>query len=323
MPSPSPGDKPSPGELIERAAAIAGRQQRELLRAATETAAEDPPTEEGRRAWLEVLAELGRQGADLRLALNRVAPKLGLPKGGRERMLQYMLLHVGEVVNRQELAGVAGIDDWARRVRELRVEHGWPIASNDTRDDLSPGQYVLEATEPDLELRDRWGTANAIRRSGGSGKDRILRLFQASVGAVVTKEQLKYVSNIQEHPRRVRELVETGWQIDSHYDQPGLHPGEYVMTSAEQLDAKGREHIKQRHTLLEAAGWRCQKCGADPRVDDVRLQVHHIVPVHRDGGNEDSNLIVLCDACHAGEHAAERSAVVDELRFPERERSYA
>lgn len=302
-------------------------EQRERMVAAVARERElvaDLETEESKGDWLEVLAEFGRLDYARKEALNDAAPYFGLPAGARLRMLEYLLRHIGEVVNRQSLAGVAGIDDWARRIRELRVEEGWPIASNATRDDLSPGLYILVAGEADRSLREQWQLANSIRNSGGSASDRLLAYFRANVGAVVDKEQLSYVANIKSYARRVRELVEGGWQIDSYFDRPGLHPGEYVMTSEEQLDARAREHIKQRQILLETAGWRCQKCGANPKSDqEVRLQVHHKLPVHRGGGNDDSNLIVLCDACHAGEHATARTAVVDELKSPSRERFYS
>ena len=151
--------------LVKKAAGIAGDQRQALLNAAASRTGAGDVSEEDRRAWLELLADLGRKGTDLRETLNKVAPRLGLPRGARERMLDYLRLHLGEVVIRHELAGVAGIDDWARRVRELRVEQGWRIDSNETRDDLSPGQYVLAAPEPDIELREQWRTANTIRNS--------------------------------------------------------------------------------------------------------------------------------------------------------------
>jgi 5-methylcytosine-specific restriction endonuclease McrA len=310
--------------LVEEAAGIADGQRRRLLQAADQLASGGGPSEEDRRTWLELLADLGRETTDLRELLNGVAPLLGLPGGARERILEYLRLHVGQVVTRHQLAGVAGIDDWARRVRELHIEDGWHIESNETRDDLSPGEYILAAPEPDLMRRDQWRRDHEIRNSGGSGKDRLLACFRAHVGAVITKEELRYVAKtLQEHPRRVRELAEAGWQIDSHYDDPALRPGEYRMSSLERLDAKARQHIKQRHEILQRAEWRCQQDGADPQIDRVRLQVHHIVPVHLGGTNDDENLRVLCDACHAGVHAAERTTVVDELRFPERERTYS
>src|SRR4051794_2610954 len=46
---------------------------------------------------------------------------------GRERILIYLQRYPSQVVDGDELLVVSGIDDWARRVRELRVEHGWWI----------------------------------------------------------------------------------------------------------------------------------------------------------------------------------------------------
>ena len=46
----------------------------------------------------------------------------------------------------EELSFLAGdTKEWARRVRELRTEDGWPIATKNTgRNDLPVGVYVLE-----------------------------------------------------------------------------------------------------------------------------------------------------------------------------------
>lgn len=110
----------------------------------------------------------------------------------------------------------------------------------------------------------------------------MLRYFQANVGVLVTKDQLRYVARtLPDHPRRVRELVEEGWQIDSNFDLPGLRPREYVMTHSEKPDSNARHHIKRRHEILARARWCCEKCGTDPKVDATRLQVHHSLPVDR------------------------------------------
>ena len=39
------------------------------------------------------------------------------------------------------------VSEWARRVRELRDEEGWPIFTNNDLSSLKPGEYLLE-TEP-------------------------------------------------------------------------------------------------------------------------------------------------------------------------------
>jgi hypothetical protein len=74
---------------------------------------------------------------------------MGLPAGARDRILLYLLAHVGAPVEKEELDGVSGIQEWARRVRELRLEEGWRISTQENRDDLAPGQYLLESGEPD------------------------------------------------------------------------------------------------------------------------------------------------------------------------------
>jgi hypothetical protein len=272
-----------------------------------------------RNDWLRALAAMGKAHARHRKLAATIAKRLGLPRGAKPRLLAYLKLTQGQVVDKDELSGVSGIHEWARRVRELRVEEGWPISSDQTRDDLRPGQYVLEAAEPDLNLRRRWQTAHKIRSQQGSASSRILAYFRSNLGKTVSKDELHYVSRIQEHPRRVRELVEAGWQIDSHLDRTELHPGEYVMVASEQLPARAREHIKLRMNVLSEAGFKCEACG-HPAGAGRRLQVHHKLHVAAGGNNDRDNLEALCDACHAGKHAVNAEDVVDELLRPELER---
>lgn len=42
-----------------------------------------------------------------------------------------------------------GISEWARRVRELRTEEGYPILTHHDRSDLKPGQYLLMSAKPE------------------------------------------------------------------------------------------------------------------------------------------------------------------------------
>lgn len=69
-------------------------------------------------------------------------------KGSKQLILDYLLAHVGEVIESQKLQEASGWKaEWARRVRELRDEEGWPILSHKDRADLKPGQYILESTK--------------------------------------------------------------------------------------------------------------------------------------------------------------------------------
>lgn len=67
----------------------------------------------------------------------------------RAQLREYFLANVGKVLNWTELQKAAGgISEWARRVRELRVEEGFNIVTDKDRSELKPGQYMLVDTKP-------------------------------------------------------------------------------------------------------------------------------------------------------------------------------
>jgi len=68
--------------------------------------------------------------------------------GARNKLRTYFLYHIGQVLDSDTLREVAGISEWARRVRELRNEEGYQILTHNDRSDLKPGQYVLEDPKP-------------------------------------------------------------------------------------------------------------------------------------------------------------------------------
>jgi len=74
----------------------------------------------------------------------------------RDRILAFLQANIGSTVTGEELRYVAkGGTEWARRVRELRTEHGWQIATRITgRPDLPVGTYTLESADQ-LEEHDR------------------------------------------------------------------------------------------------------------------------------------------------------------------------
>lgn len=78
------------------------------------------------------------------------------PGGGDLRILHYLQENVGQAVSTEELAYVAKIKDYPRRIRELRTEEGFAISTCFTgRPDLKPGEYILEALERVAEPHDR------------------------------------------------------------------------------------------------------------------------------------------------------------------------
>lgn len=265
--------------------------------------------------WLDLQAELGAVVQSLNEPSRAVSAALGLPSA-KARLRQYFLGHLGEVVTNAQLSGVAGTLEWARRVRELALEEGWDITRGPS-DGLKPGEYRLDADEVDADRAKRWQLMNGIRRLPGSAASRCLRLLQDLYPDSASKEDLAYVAGIQEWPRRMRELEEAGWPIVSSSDDPTLRPGTYRLDSTDQGPKRQRKAIAQRHSILQRDGWTCQMCGATRASDPaVRLQIHHVRHVAKGGQNDDSNLITLCVPCHAGAHALDQSAVVDELLNP-------
>ena len=76
--------------------------------------------------------------------------------GSQGRILRYLLQNVGEIVTTEELAYVAKAKEFGRRIRELRTEAGYAIATMFTgRPDLKMGEYVLESAERIAEPHDR------------------------------------------------------------------------------------------------------------------------------------------------------------------------
>lgn len=68
--------------------------------------------------------------------------------GARDKLRVYFLEHLDEVLDSDTLRSVAGVSEWARRIRELRNEEGYQILTHNDRSDLKPGQYVLKNPKP-------------------------------------------------------------------------------------------------------------------------------------------------------------------------------
>lgn len=78
------------------------------------------------------------------------------PGSAQDRMLHFLQENVGQVVTTEELAYVGKAIAYARRVRELRTEQGYAVATKLTgRPDLRPGEYVLESVDRVVEPHDR------------------------------------------------------------------------------------------------------------------------------------------------------------------------
>jgi 5-methylcytosine-specific restriction endonuclease McrA len=85
----------------------------------------------------------------------------------RHRILELFLLNVGSKVTKEQIAKVAKISEWARRVRELRDEFGYMILSHkDVPGQLKPGEYILQKAKP-----------NPLAKQRKIGKDQWYRIL--------------------------------------------------------------------------------------------------------------------------------------------------
>jgi hypothetical protein len=306
-----------------------------------------------RKQLVELLTNFESElhGGDLRAKVRALVPVFRLLRGlgsslipeseaasGRDRILAYLLKYPNVIIAGEELMVVAGIDDWARRVRELRVELGWAILSGDAVKDMVADveegglplkaadgadlsmmkvtEYILTSTVQDREAAHRWHVANEIRKKKISVKDKVLEFLTVNVGRPVTGDELRYLADDKsEWARRVRELrTEEGWPVMTRTTgRPDVPVGAYVLASTKQAEPHDRaipDYV--RAEVLTRDNYTCQyeECGwnqdqwnpASPR----HLELHHNVHHARGGENTPANLITYCNIHHDKVHREER-----------------
>jgi hypothetical protein len=91
------------------------------------------------------------------------------------------------------------------------------------------------------------------------------------------------------YDRRIRELRERGWQIQTSGTK-------YRLVSHEKLPGNERKYpsAKQKRQVLERDKGICQICGSK----DKNIQFDHKVPQERQGKTEVANLQLLCRTCN-------------------------
>lgn len=247
-------------------------------------------------------------------------------RSARDRILHYFQRYPQTVIAGDELLVVSGIQEYARRVRELKVQFGWLIVNGVTAKEMSeegefplesvdvsnmsPSDYILLSSTQDRDAAHRWFLANEIRKESLSVRDKILKYFLKNVGKPVSGEELRYVAKDKsEWARRVRELrTEFGWPIVTrNTGRPDLDIGIYLLEADRQSPEHDRhipDAVKRR--ILRRDGYRCQKCGWTHeewnRSDPRHLELHHVKPHAKGGENTEENLVTLCTVCHDDTH---------------------
>jgi len=250
---------------------------------------------------------------------------LDVARSARDRILYYLRKYPCRIISHKEIMIIAGISEWARRVRELRVQFGWSIMSGTTARDMltagewdglpdcslmKPEDYILIDENQDRDAAIRWNLANEIRKSQGGAKAHIIEYLRRNIGKPVSGEELRYVANnAAEWARRVRELrTEEGWPVRSRQNgRPDLTTGVYLLEEDRQAPAHDRKiDDKIRREVLVRDGYACADCGWNRdrwNADDPRfLELHHVEHHAAGGKNTTENLITLCNVCHDARH---------------------
>jgi hypothetical protein len=291
---------------------------------------------------LELLHDFSHElsGDDLRSKVRALIPSFHLLRdlgsslipqqdadSARDRILFYFKKYPLAVIEGDELMVVSGIGEWARRVRELRVQYGWSIVSgvaaqemNENEEfpveginvaEMGPDDYILVDAAQDREAAFRWTVANEIRKKRLGVREKILEFLRSNLGKPVTGEELRYVAKDRtEWARRVRELrTEQGWPVVTKVSgRPDLPIGTYLLEQDRQSPPHDRLIPDPvRRSVLVRDGYSCRKCGwnhgiwnpADPR----HIELHHVEHHAHGGSNEPKNLISICTVCHDQIHA--------------------
>jgi len=289
---------------------------------------------------------------DLRIKVKALIPAFNILKkigkstieseekiSGRDRILIYFIRYTMTVLDSQELLVVSGITDYQRRIRELRVQLGWPILGGASAKEMyiegdwptssvnvskmKPREYIMLDSGQDKEAAHRWHTSNALRKKNIAVKDKLLILFRDNIGRQITGEELSYLAKGRtEWARRVRELrTEDGWPIKTrNTGRPDLSIGVYLLEVDRQADIHDRKiDDVTRVKVYERDHFACRKCGwnysqrqpVDPRQN---LELHHL-DYHADkGANTFENLITICNVHHDQIHR-ENMTKTDVLRW--------
>ncbi len=123
-----------------------------------------------------------------------------LTSSARDRILFYFQKYPYTIIHGDEFLVISGIQKYARRFRELRVQFGWSIASGKTVKEMAeqgdfplkvdmskvkPDSYVLLSEQQDKEAAFRWAVANEIRKKKEGVRSKLLEYFKENVNKSV------------------------------------------------------------------------------------------------------------------------------------------
>ncbi len=149
-------------------------------------------------------------------------------KSGMTRLMEWWPTHIGKVVTSEQLREIAGIQEHARRIRELRQNYGWEIDSYRSHEDLKPNEYRLAKHPPKAGVRFSSGISAKLRAQVIARNGSICQLCGLAAG----------------------ELYEDGSRVTLHVDhiQPRSAGGSDEMSNLRTLCHRCNEGAKSNLT---------------------------------------------------------------------------
>jgi hypothetical protein len=137
----------------------------------------------------------------------------------------------------------------------------------------------------------RYRKARFLNRSASKKEDRYLPTMESKYNTVV--KEIKFACRLMPISKLVIEI--------GKFDVAALTDPK-VLKHYHWLYQKGPQFgfYNTKAYILARDKYTCQYC--KNKRKDVRLQVHHILPISNGGSNQPNNLIVLCKSCHDDLH---------------------
>lgn len=161
---------------------------------------------------LDIAAQVGTHLSASRDALAEV--RQDVVGGARTALLLYFRSHPGETLHPRQLEGVAAIRAWARRIRELR-EVGWEI---ETLGSGAEAPYRLAAPRLEETVAASESTIESV--GGKNPGERLIEYLLHISPWSASPQQLERVAKTPAWRQEIRELIDSGWLIQSHDDAP-------------------------------------------------------------------------------------------------------
>ncbi|MET7438836.1 hypothetical protein ACFYQQ_09750 [Streptomyces sp. NPDC005496] len=146
-------------------------------------------------------------------------------------------------------------------------------------------------------------------RSGGLVRGALWLLQVIGMGNVFTKSQLREAfPDIAQIDRRIRDLRDWGWVIDTSREDASLEqseqrfvkPGIRVWDPVERKKRTRAVSTASRQTALERAKFACELCGRPAgHPSGSRLYLTHRTSLAKGGDDSLENFTVLCSDCRA------------------------